>query len=172
MQRRSNSGVLSLTTCSLTLLLGVLVFGGIIAVFLISGRGTPESSEDALAQLTIIPAPTITPTVPVPLGTPNLSVRYVSPEGFSVGAYVKVENTQGAGLKIRPKPGTGSDVTFIADEGDLFKVIDGPDDRNGYIWWRLQGLNDKALEGWGASAFLTLVAPASDLPETDEDKND
>lgn len=163
--QKTAGNIISINTCLISLVFGIFIF--VLAVFIILSIGKPgtEAALDSLAQLTVIPAPTVTPTVPVPLETPNLEVRYVSAEGFSVGAFVQIANTQGAGLKIRPEPGTSGDVSFIASDGDLFTIVDGPDDRNGYSWWKLQGVNDKALSGWGASAFLSLVAPAADQVE-------
>ncbi|HPG19510.1 MAG TPA: SH3 domain-containing protein [Flexilinea sp.] len=154
--------IFNLSTGLISLCVAAFIFLGIILLIVNIGPSPAEEKEDALAQLTVIPMPTITPTSAIPSEKPDLSVKYISPEGFSVGAYVKIENTQGAGLKIRPDPGTGGEVTFIASEGDIFIIIDGPDERNGYTWWKLQGFEDPSLVGWGASKFFSLVAPAAD----------
>jgi len=159
---KQNKGIVTLPTCIISLFLGIAVFLGIIMAVISSGSNPVQEPADALAQLTIIPAPTLTPTSPVVYEEPNLEVRYVSPEGFSIGAYVTIEKTQGAGLKIRPNPGTGGETSFIAMDGDLFVIIDGPDERNGYSWWKLQGFEDKSLVGWGASDYFSLIAPAAD----------
>lgn len=161
MEKKTSGNILSIHTCLISLTAGIFVFVLGVFILLSIGETRPETAVDSLAQLTVIPAPTVTPTYPVPAETPNLEVRYVSAEGFSIGAFVRVANTQGAGLKIRPEPGTAGEVSFIAADGDLFTIVDGPDDRNDYSWWKLQGVDDKTLEGWGASAFLSLVAPAA-----------
>ena len=162
MDGKRKERVVTMTTCIMSLILSVVVFLGIIMVVISTRNPADDDPENALAQLTIIPAPTITATSPVVAEQPNLEVRYISPEGFSIGAYVKIANTQGAGLKIRPNPGTGGEVSFIASDGDLFTIIDGPDERNGYAWWKLEGFEDNSLVGWGASDYFALVAPASD----------
>lgn len=146
------------------ILLGGLLFVGALIVITGSALQNDPPSAAALAQMTVIPAPTITPTVPVVDEGETIDVRYVSPEGFSIGAYVKIQNTQGAGLKIRPNPGTDGNVKFIADEGELFIITEGPDDRNGYTWWKLEGFENPERAGWGASAFFELVAPPSGSP--------
>ncbi len=148
-----------------TTILGFVLFVALLILITGSALRTDPPADSALAQMTIIPAPTVTPTAPT-VGEPQeLTVRYVSPEGFSIGAYVSIQNTQGAGLKIRPEPGTGSKVDFIAAEGELFVIVDGPDERNGYAWWKLAGFENPERTGWGAAAFLGLVAPPADGDE-------
>lgn len=165
MSYREPDSIVTPWVIALSAILGIVFF--LILMIVITGAALESDppSNSALAQMTIIPAPTITPTVYAESQPEKLAVRYVSPEGFSIGAYVKIQNTQGAGLKIRPNPGTGGNVTFIADEGELFIITEGPDDRNGYSWWKLVGFENPERTGWGASAFLGLVAPPSDRTE-------
>ena len=146
----------------LTLLAGFVLFVALLILITGAALESDPPADSALAQMTIIPAPTVTPTAAVANEPQELAVRYVSPEGFSIGAYVSIQNTQGAGLKIRPEPGTGSKVDFIAAEGELFIIVDGPDERNGYAWWKLAGFENPERTGWGASAFLGLVASPAD----------
>ena len=150
----------------LTVLVGFGLFFALMILIAGAALRTDPPAGSALAQMTIIPAPTVTPTAPVAEAPQELAVRYVSPEGFSIGAYVAIQNTQGAGLKIRPEPGTGSKVDFIAAEGELFVIVDGPDERNGYAWWKLAGFENPERTGWGAAAFLGLVAPPADGGES------
>lgn len=159
---RFSSSLIPFWAVVAAILFGAGLFVALMVAITRSALENDPPLRSALAQVTIIPAPTITPTVPVSSEPKELSVRYVSPEGFSIGAFVKIANTQGAGLKIRPEPGTGSQTSFIASEGELFVITDGPDERNGYTWWKLAGFEDSERTGWGASAFFALVAPPSD----------
>lgn len=143
----------------LTLILGLFICGGLLVYIGLSGLDSISIEQNRTAELTIIPYCTLTPTS-IPLDTKQqITVRYVSPEGFSIGAFVQIMNTQGAGLKIRSNPGTGDEVLFIGMDGDLFKIIDGPDEKDGFVWWKLAGFSDKKLEGWAAANYLTLAAP-------------
>ncbi len=166
MPEKKNQSIVNWKTCLLSLVIGFIFFVGLVLVVGSAGLKMFATQEKSTAQLTVIPAPTVTAVViSLDMEKPNLEVRYVSPEGFSIGAFVQVANTQGAGLKFRSESGTGSDVTFIAMDGDLFQMIDGPDNKNGYSWWKLQGMKDPQLVGWAAADFLVLTAPAADQVE-------
>ncbi len=163
MPDKSNHSIVTLQTCLYSLVFGLILCLGIIFFISLSGRETVKNKENAVAQLTIIPAPTFIATAVTTIDeSPNLEVRYVSPEGFTIGAFVQIMNTQGAGLKVRSESGTGGEVTFIGMDGDLFMFIDGPDDKKGYSWWKLQGVEDTQLTGWAAADYLSLAAPAAD----------
>ncbi len=163
MSEKSNHSVVNWKTCLLSLIIGLILFAGLVLIVGTAGLNEFPTQENLTVQLTIIPAPTVTPvSIVAETDKPSLEIRYVSPEGFTIGAFVQVANTQGAGLKFRSESGTGSDVTFIGMDGDLFKIIDGPDDKSGYSWWKLQGGEDGQLIGWAAADYLSLTAPAAD----------
>ena len=160
---KSNHSIVTFQTCLFSLIFGLLICLGIFFYIGFSGWETVKNKENAVAQLTIIPASTFIATVVSSIDeSPNLEVRYVSPEGFTIGAFVQITNTQGAGLKVRSESGTDGEATFIGKDGDLFTIIDGPDDKNGYSWWKLQSVEDAQSTGWAAADYLSLAAPAAD----------
>ena len=139
---RSSSSLIPFWAVVAAIVTGAGLFVALMVAITRSALENDPPLRSALAQVTVIPAPTVTPTVPVSSEPRELSVRYVSPEGFSIGAFVKIANMQGAGLKIRPEPGTGSQTSFIANKDKLFVITDGPDERNGYTWWKLAGFEN------------------------------
>jgi hypothetical protein len=80
------------------------------------------------------------------------------PDGvIGVGAYVQVAGTQGAGLRMRSAPGLDGEVNFTALDAEVFLVIDGPVEADGYIWWHLEAPYDQSRNGWSAGDFLTPI---------------
>jgi len=162
MTEKPKKKIISIKLCLFVLVLGLFICAAILVYIGLSGLETVTVEKNTTVQLTIIPFSTLTPTS-VPIDTKQqITVRYVSAEGFTIGAFVQIMNTQGAGLKIRSNPGTGDKVFFVGMDGDLFTIVDGPDEKNGYSWWKLQGYSDKNLEGWAAADYLTLAAPPAE----------
>ncbi len=157
-----HSGKNFLITFILIIISGIIVFFITFLTTGILGLKSRKADADQLAQMTIIPAPTLTPIIAALEVQPTMVVRYVSTEGFTTGAYVKIVNTQGSGLKIRPEPGTAGIPLFIAMDGELYMIMDGPQDQDGYIWWKLRSVEDETKEGWGAANYFELAAPAYD----------
>ena len=159
MNRNNQPHIISLTSCLTILVLGMMVFVGLFfffAVRLPADRGGGED-ENTRALLTVIPAPTLTPTVYATKVPQTLEIHYVSEDGLSVGTVVEVYDTGSTGLSVRPQPGTGGYLNFVAQEGERFTIIDGPDSRNDYIWWKLESVNDPDRGGWAVSNFLRAV---------------
>ena len=111
------------------------------------------------ANITVITAPSIptvdssllvvTPTSTVP---PNIEI-----DGITLGSYVKIEGTGGAGLRIRSAPGTSTDVVFLANESEVFFVIGGPMENDEMLWWQLEAPYDQARSGWASADYLVAI---------------
>ena len=141
---------------ALILLIG-LVLGGLAVVFL---ARSPEPSTIAMPAITMIPAPSLTPRPVQPSATPALTATTVFflPEGvIGVGAYIQVGGTQGAGLRMRAQPGLDGEVKFTALDSEVFLVIDGPVEEDGYQWWQLEAPYDATRSGWSAGDFLRPI---------------
>lgn len=102
--------------------------------------------------------PTPTPLLPTP--TPTL------PTEIRVGGYVRIVNTEGAGLSLRAGPARSTARLVVAAENTVLPVLDGPrDDQDGekdaagalYQWWYLR--NTDGSEGWGRADFLEPAPP-------------
>ena len=115
------------------------------------------------AAITIIPGGII-PTIDLglltsPTPTPTIDPAATGQSGIGVGRYVQITGTGGSGLNIRNNPGTSAEAMFVANESEVFLVIGGPDDLDGYIWWQLNAPYDKARQGWAAENYLHIINP-------------
>lgn len=115
------------------------------------------------AAITIIPGGII-PTVDLglltsPTPTPTIDPAATGQSGIRIGLYVQINGTGGAGLNIRNNPGTGAEAMFVANESEVFLVVGGPVDLDGYIWWQLNAPYDKSRQGWAAENYLHIINP-------------
>jgi hypothetical protein len=74
---------------------------------------------------------------------------------ISVGGYVRVVNTEGTGLRMRAGAGLNLATIETLEDGDLLRVLAGPENADGFAWWQLD--HDGAV-GWCASEWLEPVA--------------
>jgi len=75
-----------------------------------------------------------------------------------LGAFVQVFNTSGSGLQIRSGAGVQNPPNFVALDAEVFEVVDGPVEVDGYTWWLLTAPYDETRSGWAASAYLEVIA--------------
>lgn len=99
------------------------------------------------------PTPTVTFTPPPPTPTPTL------PAEITVGGYVRV--LAAAGVNLREGPGVGQAAIRLLENGEVLKVVDGPQEADGYTWWKLEDKRE-GRTGWAAesTADTTLLEPA------------
>ena len=115
------------------------------------------------ANITIIPGGII-PTLDIslissPTPKPTIDPNGNGQSGIKVGLYVQISGTDGAGLNIRNNPGTGAEAIFIANESEVFLVVGGPIEMDGYNWWQLNAPYDKSRQGWAAENYLHIINP-------------
>jgi uncharacterized protein YgiM (DUF1202 family) len=67
---------------------------------------------------------------------------------FETGARVYVSTDA---LNLRKKPGTEQGVVTVLRTNDSGKIVDGPVEKDGYIWYQVESV---AGTGWGASQFI------------------
>lgn len=149
------------------LLFAAALLGIVYLILRLTNPTPPPVSGVPTAALTLIPAPTQTPTAPptssVP--TPTATLGAILPPGtIGVGAYVKVGRTQGAGLRMRAQPSTDAAVDFVALDDEVFAVIGGPVEANGYTWWQLRAPYDETRTGWSAQDFLDVIVLTTPTP--------
>lgn len=135
----------------------VLLAAGMLAgLFWLSGRITAPGWQEygGEAALTIIPNPTSTATIipTLPAATPTVEANQI----IQVGSYVKISGTGGSGLRLREEPSLNGEVVFLGLEDEIFLVKDGPEDRDGYLWWYLEAPANDTRSGWAAANFLQL----------------
>lgn len=156
-QRRLKNFINPVTLITGLILLAGMVLVGLAVLFL--GRDL-ESITGATPEVTKIAAPTLTPvsTAQPSTPTPTATSIFFLPEGvIGVGAYVQVTGTGGAGLRMRAEPGLAGEVNFTALDAEVFLVIDGPVEADGYTWWLLEAPYDASRSGWSAGDFLTPI---------------
>lgn len=109
----------------------------------------PESALPTQPAAEVVTEPTaILPTEPPTSTAPPIPIV--------VGARVAVAGTEGSGLAVRQGPGTSFTYFFVANDGEVYVVQDGPRDGDGYVWWYIQDPNDANRAGWAASIFLVV----------------
>ncbi|HWQ03927.1 MAG TPA: hypothetical protein VN452_01080 [Longilinea sp.] len=145
--------------------LAVLMLAVIFVILWSSLPGQGTSQVPTLV-ITIIAAPTRTPTPPAiiqsltPTVTPTLNLSPAD-GSIQVGNYVQITGTGGDGLRLRKGPGTDFDPIFLGREAEVFLVKEGPIDGSGYTWFYLEAPYDTNRSGWAASNYLLVVASQS-----------
>jgi hypothetical protein len=119
-------------------------------------------TEEIGSGLTLIPGPTSTPPDPtataLPTSTLTPTFTALLPGQMGVGSIVQIVGTDGFGLNIRSFAGLNADINFLGLDAEVFKILDGPIESDGFIWWNLVTPVDKNRSGWAAADFLSLVA--------------
>jgi uncharacterized protein YraI len=65
---------------------------------------------------------------------------------------VRVTGTGAEGIRFRSGPGTDYTTLAILEEGAELKVLGGPEEGDGFAWWRLE--MDDGTTGWAAEDWL------------------
>jgi hypothetical protein len=146
------------------ILLALMMIAFTFGLLLLTRPG-PSVSTPATAQISVIIAPTLTPVPPSPTAfltrTPTMDVPPPPPAGaVNIGSTVQVRGTSGDGLRLRENPGLKGTVLFLAPEGEAFLIKDGPREIDGFVWWYVEGKNQR---GWGVSNYL-LPSQVTPIP--------
>ncbi len=141
--------------------IGGSVFLGIFLFFatlllLWNTRSDPYPGVSGTAVVNIIYSPTDTPI-------PIVTTQELEPTGIpsdstiSVGQQIQISGTGGSGLRLRFQAGLNSEVRLLGAEGEIFLVMDGPQEVDGYTWWYLENPQDRNRRGWAVADYLTLT---------------
>jgi hypothetical protein len=110
------------------------------------------------AVFTVIPAPTATVILPTEaLPTPSLSPAELETGKIQIDTIVKINGTEGDGLRLRMEAGVSAAPIYLGKEGEEFLVIDGPQRVDGFNWWKLKSEKDGGRTGWAAADYLAVV---------------
>ncbi|MEL7646208.1 MAG: SH3 domain-containing protein [Anaerolineaceae bacterium] len=162
----SRSGIHPLSILA-AIFFAAAVLGLVYLLVRLTSPEPPAEQEIPTAVLTMIPAPTHTPTPPPTLAAAEetqTAAPLLPPGTIWVGTYVKVSGTGGAGLRMRAEPGTEAEIHFMAMDEEVFLVIGGPEEKDGYVWWQLKASYDANRTGWSAESFLSLIETATPTP--------
>jgi len=142
-------------------ILGGTVVGLFLTVALLAlARQQGASPSGSLPPvLTVIPLPTASPpliltSTPTPLPTQTPTRPPDAPKQFVAGDLVEVFGTEGEGLRMRESPSLAAEVLLLGLESEVFEVLEGPMEVDGYAWWRLGNPFDTSQQGWAADQFL------------------
>ena len=140
-------------------LLLALALLGIVFFALWYSRPSTQASAPATAVLNVILAPTATMLPPTPTATPQATPSLPAPPPgvIAAGGYVQITGTGGDGLRLRETAGLEQRIRVLGAENEIFLVIDGPEERDGYVWWYLEGPYDSTRSGWAVANFLQAV---------------
>jgi hypothetical protein len=131
----------------------------LIAVVLITLRNpfTPPTQPTVEVTPTVTPAlPTTVPS-PTATSTPRPTPTPSVPTEIKVNGYVKVVGAEADALSYRSGPGLDYARLTIVKDGTTLKVLEGPEEADGYTWWRLE--DEDGFIGWAADDWLEPTLP-------------
>lgn len=175
---RERSGLyLPLWSVALMILIVVAIAAGIIALVIeLGGPANLTSREPRIVIITVEPTSLsqealVTPTAlsiltrqpaeSLTLTGPTLaptSTYTPTPAVIAVGSSVVVVGE--GGVNVRSGPSRSDGVVAVANQGDRFTVIGGPEEADGLTFWELRsedGVSGWAAEGDGAQKLLEVV---------------
>ena len=122
-------------------------------------RSSESPSDPATAVVNVIIAPTTTmPSQTSPTALPTDTVPSSNnPGAITIDAHVQIQGTGGDGLRLRAEPGLNANILVLGSEAEVFRVMDGPVETDGYTWWYLVGPFDDTRLGWAVENYLAIV---------------
>ena len=139
---------------SIAIGIGICVVLFLIA-FLTAKIGGRQTSDTPVAKIGIVPY--VEPTVTMPPTLTPVEPTAVIIDGIQIGSSVQIMGTEGAGLKIRNNFGMNSVQKFIALDSEVYEVVGGPEQTDGYTWWELSSAYDTERNGWAVSDYLKPI---------------
>lgn len=72
---------------------------------------------------------------------------------------MQISGTGGDGLRLRTGAGLDNEVGFLGLEAEVFQIIDGPQEADGYTWWLLEAPYDEGQQrrGWAVANYLASI---------------
>lgn len=140
------------------ILLAIALFGTVLFILWYT-RPTVNPSAPVTAVLNVLLAPTATPLPPTATNTPPATSTLPAPPPgvIAIGGYVQITGTGGDGLRLRNAAGLEQPMRLLGAEDEIFLVIDGPEERDGYVWWYLEGPYDASRSGWAVANYLEAI---------------
>lgn len=162
MGERTQSKNRSLILIIVGAILVALVLSVGLWLLLNATRGDMHRVGPATAVLNVIEVPyaTMTPIIPTQTSdvTSSSDVPPSPPPGdISLGITVQITGTGGDGLRLRSSPGLDGKVLYLGFEGEVFQVLEGPQEADGYTWWYLSAPYDEKVQGWAVSNFISVL---------------
>jgi hypothetical protein len=144
-------GIVILLCVGLVLLVKAIQGGGAKATPVPTAAATRQAVPTATWTPSVLLIQTATPTVVLPIGPTAQPSPFTE---IAPGATVIVQGTGNVGLNLRAQPTTAATIVITIKEGNSLVVVEGPQEGDGLVWWKLRTSDGK--EGWGAAKYLTL----------------
>jgi hypothetical protein len=143
---------------------GGLALGSLLVVNSLGGQAAPGGSTPIIVVITstftvgppasptgIPQKPTLTPTRPLP----TIASTATLPAGnVAIGAQVQIVGVGGSGLNVRSGPGKQFTAKFLAQEGQVFVIKDGPQFASDEEWYYIEDPTNANVGGWASRRFL------------------
>jgi len=142
----------------LSVFFSIAIILGIFAIFMLIPA--PSQLDEPVALVKVIEAPTSTPfLLPTfePTSLPGSQPGNGQNNDIYIGGYAQITGTSGDGLSIRSAPGRSNSIQFIGLDSELFKVVEGPVDIEGFTWWKVEAPYDSSRTGWCVQDYLSVV---------------
>jgi len=114
-----------------------------------SATPRPTVTLASISVPTLASEPTAAAT-PAPTAAPT-----TQPTTIGLGARVEVTGTGASQLRVRQAAGTSAGTIKFVPDGTRFVVVGGPEQANGYTWWKVD--DQAGTVGWVAGQFLKLA---------------
>lgn len=146
------------------IVIGVAVIAGLL------GAGAYyRTQQDVPAQnpiVTVLPAesstftPTSSPEVNAIVVTqmPTTEITQGPGPALTLEMWVEVHGTGGEGLRIRESAGLSNPINYLGLDKEVFQIIDGPINSDGFTWWKLINPYKPQVSGWAASTYIRPLA--------------
>jgi len=108
------------------------------------------TAPPTLLRVTAVFSPTVSPVAETPGPPPT--------EQLAPTKWMKVTDTGALGLRRRSGPGLNYETTGVFDDGAELRVIGGPQEADGIVWWQLE--SESGVTGWAAGNYLKPIERA------------
>jgi len=139
-----------------------IIIGGLITAIIISLLGLlffsilfPKNLDIPVStpEFLTIPAATLTPSDQPAFKS---TVKPSTNSKFQLGMYVQIGGTGNGGLRFHSSPSLNSETLFVGMDNEVLKVMDGPKQSDGHVWWYLTAPYDQNRSGWAVEDFLIV----------------
>jgi ABC-type lipoprotein release transport system permease subunit len=140
------AAAIGISLCIITLIVQYIVFPNF------------EFENKEKVKVVILPVSATSPSQGQALGQEGqLAITETPPMVgvIALGMNVQVSGTGNEGLRMRAGAGIDQQTMFLAQDGESFRIIEGPLIQDSLIWWRIQALNDSNKVGWSVQDYMT-----------------
>lgn len=130
-------------------IVAVVLLGLGVGAYSVLGRRAPQTigAPVVTAQPTAVSNVAEVAVERTPIFPTATTVPSPTPVVLRVGGLARVSNTGGRPLRAREGPGLQAPARAAFSEGEEVRLLEGPEEADGYTWWRVEGASGT---GWSA----------------------